>query len=340
MEQVLASAPPELPDWARNAINLADPRIGAVAVAASDEFFGTRDRMLQPAPAIFIPGKYDEHGKWVDGWETRRKRVAGEDWCVVRLGRPGTIAGMDVDTSFFTGNYPPACILEACRSAKENPGEDAPWFPLAGSRLTGNTHNFVPVSSMETWTHVRLRIQPDGGIARLRVYGRPVPPSDTPAGALIDLGAMENGGHAVAWNDAHFGAAANLTLPGRASNMGEGWETRRRREPGHDWCILELGVPGDIRRVEVDTAFFKGNFPDQVSIQAAYALDVSKTALVAQSMFWATLLPPQLMSAHAIHDFEKEICALGPVTHVRFNIFPDGGVSRLRLWGIPAPVQP
>lgn len=337
MQQNIIIAPPaELPDWARQATNLADPRLGARALAASDQFFAPLERMLDPAPARFIPGQYDTNGKWMDGWETRRKRVAGHDWSLIRLGRRGEILGFDVDTSHFTGNYAPAIAIEATDAASDDPAalEQAAWTPLLpATDLQGNRHHLLPAlaAGRQGWTHLRLHIYPDGGIARLRVYGRPLGALADPA-QTYDLVALENGGRALAWNDAHFGAAANLILPGRGVDMGDGWETRRRREPGHDWCILALGAPGIIEAVEVDTAHFKGNFPDRCSLQAARVEDATEGSIVAQSMFWPILMGEQPLAMDCIQRFDG-LAALGPVTHVRFNILPDGGVSRLRLWG-------
>lgn len=337
MENTQISPAAELPDWAQRAVNLADPRIGAETVACSDDFFASMSRMLQPQAAVFVPGKYDDNGKWMDGWESRRKRGPGHDWCVVKLGRPGRIAGFDIDTSFFTGNYPPAASIDGCPEGRD-PSTAGSWKTLLGSTpLAGNSHHLLATSaSGETYSHVRLNIFPDGGVARLRVYGAPSP-STVSAGpdGLVDLVALVHGGRTVAWNDVHFGVCTNLLLPGRGINMGEGWETRRRREPGHDWCILALGVPGRVRRIEVDTAHFKGNYPDHCSLQAAYLPDVTDAALVAQSPSWKILLPEVKLSADAIHHFQKECQDLGAITHVRFNIHPDGGVSRLRLWGEP-----
>ena len=331
---LIAPAAP-LPDWAIKAINLADPRLGAAALACSDDFFAPMARMLNPAPASFVPGLYDDNGKWMDGWESRRKRVAGHDWCIVRLGCPGRIAGFDLDTSFFTGNYPPAAAVEGCL-AGDDPAT-AVWLPLTGMvALAGNQHHFVASNARpeQVFSHLRINIYPDGGLARLRVFGRPVPSAyETAADGLVDLAAMRHGGRAVAWNDAHFGVAGNLLLPGRGINMGEGWETRRRREPGHDWCLIALGIPGEIVRVDVDTAHFKGNFPDRCSLQAAYVPDLDESALPAQSQFWATLLPESRLAADSILSFDAE--KLGPVSHLRFNLHPDGGVSRLRVWGRP-----
>lgn len=327
----------ELPDWAQGSINLADARIGARALACSDEFFAPKERLLQPGPAVFVPGKYDEHGKWMDGWESRRRRGPGHDWCVVSLGVPGHIHGVDVDTTFFTGNYPPAASLDGC-PAGADPHVAASWVPLlAPAPLAGNRHHFLAVpAGAAACAHVRLNIIPDGGVARLRVYGRPSPDAVQPGpDGLIDLVAGVHGGRPIAWNDAHFGRCENLLLPGRGSDMGDGWETRRRRDPGHDWCVLALGLPGRVRRIEVDTAHFKGNFPDRCSLQAAQlpAADAAADAVVAQSQFWPTLLPEVALGADAVHVFGRECIDLGAISHVRFNLHPDGGVSRLRLWG-------
>jgi allantoicase len=327
---------PNAPSFTRRYLNLADPRLGAKALFASDEFFAPKDRMLDPQPAVFIPGKYDDHGKWMDGWETRRKRTTGYDYCVVKLARPGTLYGIDVDTSHFTGNFPPAASIDACYAADtETPPDDAQWHTIVpATTLAGNQHHYLDVTDARPFTHVRVNIYPDGGIARLRVYGKPtVDWSRAERGARVDLAAAENGGYVVAANNQHFGVAATLLMPGRGVNMGDGWETRRRREPGNDWAIVALAHPGVIRRVEVDTAHFKGNFPDRCSLQAARVTGGTDESLITQAMFWPVLLPEQSLRMDSVHAYEAELAALGPVTHVRFNIFPDGGVSRLRLWG-------
>ena len=328
----------DVPDFVRRCVNLADPRIGAKALAASDEFFAPKDRMLARDAAVFIAGKYDDNGKWMDGWETRRRRGPGHDSCVVRLGLPGAIRGFDIDTSHFTGNYPPAASIEGCLTEGE-PGAETEWVELlAPLKLAGNTHHYPAISDPRIWSHIRLNIYPDGGIARLRVYGEVARDWSQRGGdTLYDLLAIENGGRPVAWNDAHFGNPINLLAPGRGENMGDGWETRRRREPGNDWAVIALGWPGTIRRIEVDTAHFKGNYPDRCSLQATNAKKVPDEALVTQSMFWPVLLPEQKLSMDAVHTFSEQVADLGPITHVRFNIIPDGGVSRLRLWGTVTP---
>ena len=329
-------APPaELPDWALRSVDLANPRLGAKALAASDDFFAEVARMLNPEPAQFVPGKFDTNGKWMDGWESRRKRVAGHDWCIIRLGCAGTIAGFDLDTSFFTGNFPPAASLDGCPLGAD-PDCAASWQALLPAcPLLGDRHHLLALpdgARATVWTHLRLNILPDGGVARLRVYGRPAGRAEADGDGLSDLAAALSGGYAVAWNDSHYGHPDNLLRPGRGVDMGDGWETRRRREPGFDWCILALGAPGRIGRVEVDTAHFKGNFPDRCSLHGAFCPDLGDGALIAQSQFWPTLLPETPLAADRQHRFDLPPGG-APITHVRFNLYPDGGVSRLRLWG-------
>lgn len=326
---------PNAPEFVRRYANLADPRLGAQVLFASDEFFAPAERMLNPEPAVFIPGKYDDHGKWMDGWETRRKRTTGHDHSIVKLARAGVLHGVDLDTSHFTGNYAPAASIEGCYSPDGAPGANTEWHEvLAPTSLQGNSHHYLALTDTRPITHVRVNLYPDGGLARLRLYG--LPQSDwerVGANALIDLIAMEHGGYVVAANNQHFGVAANLLMPGRGVNMGDGWETRRRREPGNDWCIIALAHPGQIEKVEVDTAHFKGNYPDRCSIQAAYVDGGTNESLITQSMFWPVLLNEQKLGMDRQHEFAEQIERMGPITHIRFNIIPDGGVSRLRLWG-------
>jgi len=320
------------PAFTRTGINLADPRLGAQAVLASDDFFAPMTRMLDPQPAVFIPGKYDDNGKWMDGWESRRKRVTGHDFCIVKLGMAGDLMGVDIDTSHFTGNFPPAASIDACCSDDDIPRPNTQWTEvLPAVALNGNAHHFraIEAAAGAVYTHVRLNIYPDGGVARLRVFGRPR--RELAPDAEIDLASAMNGARIVATNNEHYGLASNLLLPTRAANMGEGWETRRRREPGGDWCIVELAVPGEISKINVDTAHFKGNFADRCSLQGAFVTAGTDESLITQSMFWPVLLDEQKLEMDQVHAFMPE--RIVPVTHVRFNILPDGGVSRLRLFG-------
>jgi allantoicase len=323
-------------------VDLASERLGAAVVAANDEFFASKENLIKPGPAVWREGEYTERGKWMDGWETRRRRDAGDhDWCIVRLGARGVVRGVDVDTSFFKGNYPEACAIDAC-DLPGLPGSDdlfrATWRELLPrTALAGDSHNVFAVDGAPAATHLRLRIFPDGGVARLRAHGDVA--ADWPRLRLqgdVDLAAATNGGVVVECSDMFFGSRHNLIMPGDAAHMGDGWETRRRRGPGHDWTIIRLGAEGTIRRVDVDTRHFKGNAPGACSLDAA----AGEAAVVLRQAPnergpWRELLPPTALQPHARHTFEEELRAIGDVTHVRFNIFPDGGVGRLRLFGRP-----
>ena len=318
-----------------NRINLASSKFGAQAIYATDDFFADKSRMLAESDPVFIADKYDENGKWMDGWESRRKRGPGYDYCIVKLAFPGSIDGIVIDTSHFTGNFPPFTSLDACTCPDSDPDELTEWTEvLSKSKLKGNAAFRYEVDDPAVYTHVRLNIYPDGGIARLRVFGRvhclwnTRDPNDT-----FDLLAMENGGRPVGWNDAHFGHPVNMLGRGRGVNMGDGWETHRRREPGNDWCVLELGHVGKIEKIILDTAHFKGNYPDCCTIQATQVAAASDEQVITESADWPILLSQCKLSADSMHEFVEEILEHEPITHVRLNIFPDGGVSRLRLFG-------
>jgi allantoicase len=316
-------------------IDLAQPRLGSAVVYATDDFFADKARLIDPAEPVFIPGKYDDNGKWMDGWESRRKRVAGHDWAIVRLGVPGEIRGFEIDTRNFTGNYPPKASVEGCVSDAAVPPEGMAWTTLVPViDLKGDDRRWIEASTLGVWSHVRLSIFPDGGVARLRVHGRIHKDwSRVGADETLDLLAMENGGRGLIANDEHFGRVENLTAPGQGRDMGDGWETRRRREPGHDWAILELGHAGTVTEITVDTAHFKGNYPDRCSIQATAEARGSPDEIARQAEVWPLLLPETKLRMDHVHLFTDAILPHGPVRFVRLNIFPDGGVSRLRLRG-------
>jgi len=317
-------------------INLAHPRLGAKAIYATDDFFAPCERMLKSEPAIFIPGKFDEHGKWMDGWESRRKRVEGYDYCVVRLGKPGVVRGADIDTSHFKGNHPPAASIDACYCANGDPDDNSEWVEILPSvSLQQDSQHLHDINHSGVFSHVRLNIYPDGGVARFRVYGEPQCDWESrSANELFDLAALENGGRAVACSDQAFGSnMLNLTIPDRGIDMGDGWETARRRQPGNEWVILALGHPGELKVIELDTAHYKGNYPDRASVQGGYIKGGTVDSLVTQSMFWRELLPEQKLEMDAIHRYESELNDIGPITHVRVNVIPDGGLSRVRLHG-------
>ena len=310
-------------------IRLEQPRLGSRVTFASDEFFAAKERLIDPSEPKFIDDKYDDHGKWMDGWESRRRRTPGHDFCIIRLGVPGIVRGLDIDTSFFTGNYPPQASIDVCTSDEDVP--DDGWSELlAKTDLSGDTHQLISIQNENAWTHLRLNIFPDGGLARLRVYGE-VKPEPSDEEGMMDLFALRHGGRALSCSDEHYGSMHNLNLPGRGINMGDGWETARRRGPGNDWVILALGQAGTIERVEVDTAHFKGNYPDRVSLEVANFANNEDASN--DSDQWHTLLPESKLSMDQQHFFESELQAVGPITHARVAIFPDGGISRLRLFG-------
>ncbi|GGK55060.1 allantoicase [Amphritea balenae] len=316
-------------------INLADARLGSKAIYVTDDWFAAVDRMLQPQAPVWKEGVFDDNGKWMDGWESRRKRFEGYDFTVIKLGVPGVIKGVDIDTSFFTGNFPPSASLEACFCPEGDPTDTAEWTELLSAvSLKGDSQHLHAINDDRPWTHIRFNIFPDGGVARLKVYGIPyLDWSEIGNDQEIDLVASLSGGRALACSDEHFGTMSNILNPGRGINMGDGWETARRRTPGNDWVIVALGHPGEISRIVVDTLHFKGNYPDSCSIQAAYVKGGTDEQIETQSLFWKELLPAQKLEMHQEHEFAEQINNIGPITHVRLNIFPDGGVSRLRLFG-------
>ena len=321
-------------DISARGLNLADERLGARALSATDEFFGAKERLLNPAEPEWRAGVYDANGKWMDGWESRRRRGPGFDQCVIRLAAPCTLSALDIDTRHFTGNYAPFASVEACR-VDADPDAATEWKQLLGqSPLRGNQPNLFALSRAEVWTHLRLNMHPDGGIARLRAYGTVHKDwSRIAAGESVDLAAALNGGRALACSDEHYGSMHNLLLPGRNPTMAGGWETRRRREPGFDWVLLALGRPGQIQRVEVDTAHYKGNSPHQVSLQGALLAGESGLDVASQSLYWPVLLEPQLMQPDHLNTFSKEWKSIGPISHLRVNMHPDGGIGRVRVFG-------
>ena len=312
-------------------IDLAAERVGGLVLATSDDFFAAKENLIKAGRGIFIEGKYTDKGKWMDGWESRRKRVAGHDWCTLKLGLRGVVHGVDIDTNHFLGNHPPHASIEAA-CVDGTPAEQDWVEVLPKVTLEPGSHNLYEISSKQQWTHLRVHIYPDGGVARLKVYGEVKPDwNKVAADQVIDLVAVENGGRVISCNDMFFSSKDNLIMPGRGVNMGDGWETKRRRGPGHDWSILKLGHPGVIDMIEVDTHHFKGNYPDRCSIESLYAPQAADTGL--ENLSWELLLPETKLSAHEQHYFEQQLLHHNKVSHIRFNIYPDGGISRIRLNG-------
>ena len=319
--------------------NLASERLGAVVLWASDDFFAAKENLIRDAAAEWREHEYTDRGKWMDGWESRRKRAIGpdvQDAAIVRLAMPGVVRGVVVDTAFFRGNFPERCAIEGT-SAREGTLVDellAPsteWVEVVPpSALRGDAKNVFEPRCDVALTHLRLRIFPDGGVARLRVHAAPSPDWARLGGASsnFDLAALESGGEVLACSDMFFGPKHNLIQPGRARNMSDGWETKRRRgvtDETRDWVLVKLAGQGTLDRVEIDTAFFLGNFPDTAMLEGCDG-DPEKTA-------FHTILSRRKLMGHTRHFFASELEQRGPFTHLRLNVYPDGGVSRLRAFG-------
>ena len=316
-------------------IDLALESNGGRTLLASDDFFAPKENLLKPGRGVFIEDKYTDHGKWMDGWESRRKRTEGNDWCILRLGKPGIISKVDIDTHHFVGNFPSHASVEACTmpeySKLDEIIETGEWIEILPKvELQGNSQNKFDISSDQSFTHLRLHIYPDGGVARFRVYGNPEIP-DTSDNELKDFALSDNGGEMISCSDMHFSHMGNLIKPMPGVDMSDGWETKRRRGPGYDWSILKLGSPCTIERVIVDTLHFKGNFPDSCSVEGCFEPKNKKDSFLENKIDWTEILPNSKLVGNQENIFNLSHTL--PHTHIRFNIYPDGGVSRLRILG-------
>jgi allantoicase len=315
-------------------VNLAARRLGAGVIAASDEFFGEKENLLRPDPPAHRPHTFGHKGQIVDGWESRRRRAPGHDWALIRLGAPGVIRAVVVDTAHFTGNFPAECSVEACAaegypSAAELLDPGRAWVPIVPrSPLAGDSENRFPVADARRFTHLRLTIYPDGGVARLRAEGEVVPDPRLLYGRPLDLAALENGGTVADASDRFYSPPENMISPGRAAVMGDGWETRRRRGPGHDWVLFRLAAGGHVGQAVLDTSCFLGNAPGAAVLRGC---DAAETGLDAAD--WFELLPRTPLQPDTRHRFRLGPAASRVVTHVRLEIHPDGGMARLRLFG-------
>lgn len=326
-------------------VDLANEAVGGAAIACNDDFFAEKENLLRPYAAVWKEHEYTDRGKWMDGWETRRYRPADgrapgrdsdvHDWCVVRLGMPGVIRGVVVDTAYFRGNYPDTCALYG--ATIDHPLdlralESARWVELVPrSPLAGDTKNKFAVASEQRFTHVRLAIYPDGGVARLRVHGEVAPDWSRLRGPL-DLAALENGAVVETCSDMFFGSRNNLIKPGQSRNMSDGWETRRRRGPGNDWAIIRLACEGTVEQLEIDTSHFQGNAPALCTVHGIRTTERDPAKLEALEG-WRPLLAVTPLQAHTRHRFAAELRRIGDVTHLKLSVLPCGGVARLRAWG-------
>jgi allantoicase len=318
-------------------IDLAQTKLGSKVVFKTDEFFAAANRIINPAPAVFKEGVFDSHGKWMDGWETRRKRKKGHDYLIIKFGKPGKIYKIDVDTSFFNGNQPMYVSLEACFSKNKIPSKKIKWNKILNNKKTkANSHHFFKIKNKTIYSHIKLNIFPDGGVARLRVYGSVENNKIKFKKGIINLSSVLNGASVIACNNEHFGKAENILAPGNGKNMGDGWETRRSRGKNFDWLILKCATAGKVKKIQIDTHHFKGNYPDACTLQAAHIRGIkSPKAIVKNSKKWKLLLNKVKLGAHKKHNFRNTLMKNSMINYVKINIFPDGGISRIRLFGDP-----
>ncbi|MFD8500490.1 allantoicase [Amycolatopsis sp. NPDC059657] len=312
----------ERPQWTSKP-DLASRRFGGTVMWATDELFAEKENLINAWAPTHRPETFGPRGQLYDGWETRRRREAGDDMAIVRLGLPGRVSGVIVDTAFFKGNYPPYISVEACAvDGYPSPGELTGWEPIvARSAVNGDQENFFPVANAKRYTHVRLTMYPDGGVARLRVHGTPIADPGQVDFDALDLAALENGASITGCSNMFYSSPNNLLAPGLAANQAEGWETSRRRGDGNDWVTLKLAGAGTIRFAELDTTHLKGNAPGWAALSGS--ADGGER--------WFELLPRTRLQPDTRHRFA--LLDSPEVTDARLDIYPDGGLARLRLWG-------
>ena len=317
-------------------INLADSRLQTKVLYANDEFFAGKENLIKLGRSQYFADKYTDRGKWMDGWETRRKRTPGFDYCILKLGTSGVIKGVDIDTLHFAGNNPESASVEACCYDDVVPLEKMEWKEILPQSAIGSSRqNLFSIDHSQRWTHVKLNIFPDGGVARFRVYGEVAIDWNTTENQLQDLVCILNGGNVIQCSDMFFSSVQNMLYPKACAGMWDGWETKRRRGPGNDWAIIKLGHPAKIQKIEVDTSFFKGNYPDRCSIEGIYSPTVLTADSSIDDLAWITLLSEKKLGPDQLHTYKTEIQPTDLINYIRVNIFPDGGIARLRVYGIP-----
>ena len=316
-------------------INLAEPRLGSKVIFKTDDFFASASRIINPDPPIFKEGVFDKHGKWMDGWETKRRRRKGFDYLIIKLGKPGKIFNVDIDTAHFSGNQPTHASLQACYSNKKKPNNKSRWITILNKKkLDPNKNHNFNIKNKSIFTHIKLNIYPDGGVARLRIFGEIEMKNVNFGSKMINLCSMLNGASIIGCNNEHFGRAENILAPGKGKNMGDGWETKRSRGKNFDWLIIKFGYPGKINKIEIDTHHFKGNYPDSCSVQAAYiSKKISNNSIVRKSNKWKLLLNKAKLNANKKHSFNSKTMHKNKINFIRINIYPDGGISRIRAFG-------
>jgi allantoicase len=318
-------------------VDLASRALGGSVVAASDESFGVKERLIEPAEPAFVPGTYDDRGEVVDGWETRRYVRGGGDWAIVRLGVGGRLRAIDVDTRFFSGNQPTGCSVDACvlDTVADPTADTVQWTTIVETvALKPDSHNVFAVDDRRRYTHVRLRLESDGGVARLRAYGDVIPDPALWDGVTVEVSGVEQGGRVEWSSDSFYSDARVLIAPGRPSNMGDGWETRRRRDIGpdtHDAVMISFAVPADLHRVEIDTSRFVFNASPEVAVLGSRARPCGEHgwALVP---FDVEVLPRTRIAPDARQVFVVDAT---DITALRVQAYPDGGIARVRAFGKP-----
>ena len=315
-------------------INLADPRIGSKIIFKTDDFFAAAHRILNIDAPVFKDGLFDKHGKWMDGWETRRRRSKGFDYLILKLGKPGKIFDIDIDTTHFNGNQPTHASVEGCFT-RTKPNKKTKWTRLLGKKKLGpNKNHGLKSQNKSIFNYIKLNIFPDGGVARLRLYGKIEMEKNILNNKNINLTSVLNGASIIGCNNEHFGRAENIIAPGKGKNMGDGWETRRSRGKNFDWLIIKFGKPGLIKKLEIDTHHFKGNYPDTCSIQTAnISKNLSNILIANNSKNWKFILNKSKLSANKKHIFKKFLIKRNKENYLKINIHPDGGISRIRAFG-------
>lgn len=359
--------------------DLVSEQNGGRILFATDDWFAPAENLIKDEKPVFKEGEVTDYGMWMDGWETRRKHTQGYDWCIIQMGEPGVISGIDVDTSYFTGNFAPRCSVQAAcltKSFSKRNGErigtaasdednhmvnllkSENWeYIVSMSQLQPgyqtSCHNYFECTKQKKFTHIRLNIYPDGGVARLRVYGQAVPDwSKISERELVNLASVRSGCVCIGYSAANLGHPKNLIKKGRANTIKDGWEilpkaTRpavvqeyrhsgKMYTSGSEWCAFQLGHTGIVQMVEVDTNHFKGNFPYTCKVEGCMVDErVFSNSLVPSELAWKTLLPETRLKGHNQMFVEADkLCNVGVISHVRLTIMPDGGVSRFRIWGL------
>ena len=306
----------------RRAIDLASDRLRGYVLASSDQACTSHVGLLgSNAP--------NSEG----GWRTRRRRDTGHDWAILRLGVPGILESLELETD---DDRPTHILLEGCSAPHTCPVDKLKdWETLVSKSVLedSSSHRFA-ITSGKRYTHLRLSIFPDGSITRLRALGHPVPAWMAPGGAppgSLDLAAVANGAELNDWSDSRSGVPTSLIYPGSRSDKTPGWTTRRRRQSGHEWVTIRLGAAGRVVGVTFDTEGLEGDIPAKVSLEGSSAEKVPAEGE------WQGVLPAVPALPNTEHHFSAEVEDNSDIRWVRLKLHPDGGMTRLRVWGELSP---